>query len=665
MKNFKEISFKKTYDSYSDQDKFEDVIIELLSNSKKTNILTAYFNSNVFRAIVDTLIPLIKNNSKMNILIDLKGGLVNFEGNPKPSVKEVHKRIEEDINSIVSEVQKDSLAVLYYLVKKKYVNINYIYDKNKPVHTKKYILEDSKGDKIVFSGSQNFTYSGFKKNYENMEIFSSWNEGERVKGHTKIFDDYKVDPKNRFEKLDFSKTMKHLEKIGYDKRINSKTELTSIIKKLVTENSIEKKLRFYQTDAINDWFKTKKGIIELPTGTGKSIIGWSAITKYNLSNKQSLSVIVAPTIPILDQWYFDYAIDYVSSEKMNMNQLFIARGNDWKGRIKRKISNFNRKLIKDLVIFVSYDTFCSASFVSEIPKFNTKNKLILCDEVHNAGANLYQKGLLSEYSARMGLSATPKRYFDDEGSKKLIKYFTRILKSKLTLYDAIYNYGFLNEYIYNFKEVYLNKKEDKEYSDLTRQISKVRHNKQLSKREKEKRNKELLRYRSDILKNAEAKIKIFKKICDNIELKNTIIFTAPKFKKEVLDYLLKRGVNSHLFISEISEKRRRKIKSEFSEGKIDVLIGIKILDEGINIPSATNAIIMSSTGNEKEFIQRRGRLLRKYKDKRPSKIIDLITRSKDESNDLNIINKEKRRIEIYSEASKNKKEIEKKIIKWN
>ncbi len=665
MKTFKEIAFKKTYDSYSDQDEFERVMIELLSNSRKTDILTAYFNSNVFRAIVDTLIPLIKNNSKMDILIDLRGGLENFEGNPKLSINKVHKKIEEDINNIVNEVQKDSLAVLYYLVKKGHVNINYIYDKTKPVHTKKYILEDYEGNKIVFSGSQNFTYSGFKKNYENMEIFSSWNEQERVEGHKKIFNDYVFDPKNRFDKLDFSKTMKHLEKIGYDKRIGSKTELNSIIKRLVTENSIEKKLRFYQTDAINDWFKTKKGIIELPTGTGKSIIGWSAITKYNLSNKQSLSVIVAPTIPILDQWYFDYALDYVSSEKMNMDQLFIARGKDWQGKIKRKISNFNRKIIKDLVIFVSYDTFYSRSFVSEISKFNTKNKLILCDEVHNAGANLYQKGLLSEYSARIGLSATPKRYFDEEGSKKLIKYFTRILKSKLTLYDAIYTYGFLNEYNYNFKEVYLNKKEDEKYSNLTKQILQVRHNKELSKSKREQKVKELLRYRSDILKNTEAKIKIFKKICDNIELKNTIIFTAPKFKKEVLDYLLKRGIKSHLFTSEISEKRRREIKSEFSEGKLDVLIGIKILDEGINIPSATNAIIMSSTGNEKEFIQRRGRLLRKYKEKRPSNIVDLISRSKDKSNDLNIINKEKRRIEIYSEASKNKKEIEKKISKWN
>ena len=193
MKSFREISFKKTYDSYSDQEEFENAMIKLLSNSKNTKILTAYFNSNVFRAIVDTLIPLIKNKSKMNILIDLKGGLSGFEEKIKPTIENVHKKIEEDINNIVEEVQKDSLAVLYYLVKNNYININYIYDKNKPIHTKKYILEDKEQNKLVFSGSQNFTYSGFKKNYENMEIFSSWDDKERVEGHVKIFNDYNND----------------------------------------------------------------------------------------------------------------------------------------------------------------------------------------------------------------------------------------------------------------------------------------------------------------------------------------------------------------------------------------------------------------------------------------------------------------------------------------
>jgi len=665
MKSFREISFKKTYDSYSDQEEFENAMIKLLSNSKNTKILTAYFNSNVFRAIVDTLIPLIKNKSKMNILIDLKGGLSGFEEKIKPTIENVHKKIEEDINNIVEEVQKDSLAVLYYLVKNNYININYIYDKNKPIHTKKYILEDKEQNKLVFSGSQNFTYSGFKKNYENMEIFSSWDDKERVEGHVKIFNDYNNDPKDRFEKLDFSKTMSYIEKMGYSKRISSASELNRIIKKLITNNDIEKGLRFYQTDSVNDWFKTKKGIIELPTGTGKSRIGWSAITKYMLSKKKSLAVIVAPTIPILDQWYFDYAIDYVYSEKMNLNQLFVARGSNWKSEIKRKIANFNQKFIKDIVVFVSYDTFCSETFINEISKFKTKNKLILCDEVHNAGATLYQKGLLSEYSARIGLSATPKRYFDDEGSKKLIKYFTRILESKLTLKDAIYKYKYLNEYTYNLKEVYLNKEEDEKYENLTKRIAQVSHNKSISKTEKERELKELTRYRSDIIKNVESKIKAFKEICKTLDFRNTIIFTAPKFKKEVLDYLLSKGIDSHLFTSEISEKRRRVLKKEFSEGKIDVLVGIKILDEGINIPSAEKAIIMSSTGNEKEFIQRRGRLLRKYKGKAPSKIIDIVVRSKDKTNDLNITKKEKKRVEIYSESSNNKKKIEAIIKKWN
>ena len=247
----------------------------------------------------------------------------------------------------------------------------------------------------------------------------------------------------------------------------------------------------------------------------------------------------------------------------------------------------------------------------------------LSDEVHHLGAEQGRRGLPPHFEYRMGLSATPDRWFDYEGTQALRDYFGGTV-FEFTLSDAIAQ-GFLSEYYYHPHLVELTGIELEQYEELTRRIVRVFNSSTDS--DSTALIEALLRKRADILNKAHNKLgKLAELLEDEQDLHHALFYCAPGQIDEVLSLLGNQlGLRVHRFTAQESTNERRRLLTDFAQGRLQALVAIRCLDEGVDVPSTQVAYILASTGNPREFIQRRGRILRKSPDKEQAIIHDLIT----------------------------------------
>jgi superfamily II DNA or RNA helicase len=304
-------------------------------------------------------------------------------------------------------------------------------------------------------------------------------------------------------------------------------------------------------------------------------------------------------------------------------------------------------------------------------KSNSK-AFIIADEVHGLGAQVRRKGLIDEYEFRLGLSATPKRWFDPAGTKVLYEYFG----------DTIYEFGlekaintinpatgrtYLAPYRYKIRFAPLSTEELEEYIIKTSKIVKLWKRKGIDD-DQSIYLEQLLFARANIIKNAQAKYEELEKILDILPppIKWTLIYCSPQQIETVMKLLKDRGIFAHRFTMEEGTTPSKNFKGlsereylleEFSKGNYQVLVAMRCLDEGVDVPPARTAILLSSSGNPREYIQRIGRVLRSTQDKREATIYDIVVFP-----NLTILSPEIRRMEKkiiekelkrYEEISKN------------
>ena len=270
--------------------------------------------------------------------------------------------------------------------------------------------------------------------------------------------------------------------------------------------------------------------------------------------------------------------------------------------------------------------------------------------MHWLGAKTLRKALLPIYKYRIGLSATPSRWFDDAGTRILEDYFGNnhyefTMKDALAEINPITGKHFLVDYMYLISRIKLNEDEGRRYSDLTEKISRLYRMKDNDSEAAEAYD-HLLQKRADIIKNAEKKYSILSNILDKLikdnQLENLIIFVSPQQKETVLEMLKNKGVIHHQLTQEEGNAPRKEynglterqhIIKLFKEKKYQVIVAIKCLDEGIDIPSACRGILMSSSTNPREYVQRIGRIIRQDKDKRLAYLYDICVESSGALND--------------------------------
>lgn len=661
----KTLTLKIKYKSISD-DIINDFYIPVLRKSKYYNRAVGYFTSNILVDYIKGIVPFIKNGGKMNLIISPYVTEEDFQSLSNDYYED--KTINQICSTIDEWTKLTNLTgvaskLMLLLVKAEIMEIKVAEPLNTLglFHEKIGLFEDENNNRIAIIGSNNETRNSIKSNIESFNVFCSWKDGqlEYVDEHYHDFmsywdgkvDNIKVIPINEALKMNI------LRKINIEESIE---DLCSII--INEESKTDSFVRFkpypHQVNSVNSWWNTKRGIFKFATGAGKTKTAIYLIEKLKQEESKLLSIVVVPDKTLVNQWY-DEVIDYGS------NVLKCYSDEIWEDKFIDLAYNFSVIHNVHQYIITTNDTFFGAKFQKILPKFKN-DYLLIVDECHSWGTNRILSNLPNP-KMRLGLSATPELFYSEEKTRKIIDFFGGIT-FEYSLEDAIKD-NFLVGYKYYPIFVSLTDIEKEKYDDLTRKIVKIlgfdaenysdSFNNPIAEM--------LLFKRARIIYGAINKLVILDQIIDEIENKgNLLIYCGPTSYTETLNaevleesetqlesvnkLLARKSIQFAKYTASEKEYERVSAISLFRKRTYSTLVAIKCLDEGVNIPEVERAVILSSSTNPREFIQRRGRLLRKSYGKEFAEIYDFIVYDEQYPS---LIKKELERFNEFSKISIN------------
>ena len=666
----------------------EEVLIPCFQSAIYVDCMMGFFSSEILVSLAPGLATFINaSDESLRLIISpilspedqnaIKQGLTSPE--------DIVSAVLEDIVVTEDLIEEHTLKCLSWLLRKGRVEIKIALMKNALFHPKVWLFREG-DDVIAAHGSSNMTYAGIQKNIEQMSISKSWDDSNQQYITEKFCDQFRnlwanqdIDctvvsmPQAIEENLlktynsalppteeDFH--MLYKQATGAMKESDSTYDLDKSSRPSFT---IPSELRFedgpfeHQGRAVKAWCEAGyQGILEMATGSGKTIAAMICAYKLYSVEKPLLIVVAAPYIPLIQQWCDE--ISLFGLKPVNLTEV-----NGVKGRAAElnKLKRRFRIGSSDVeVVVVSHRTLCNSEFKDDLKKFDCKI-LLVADEVHNLGSEGFIADPPDFFNYRLGLSATPIRQYDEEGTEGLLAFFGPIV-FKFTLKEAIGRC--LVEYEYYVHPVELTDEEMDEWYALTEKIGKNAWRQEDENADDEYLMK-LLRDRRALLENAQNKIATLETvlISENLEkLQYTLIYAsdkAPEQLKAVNALLNKHSVLFHQLTHKETPDRRKttQIIRSFQEGTLRVLTAKRVLDEGINIPQIEKAFILASTTVERQWVQRRGRLLRTCHEtgKTHSEIHDFIALPPDLDNiDTRaraLIEAELRRIQAFADLAKN------------
>ena len=652
--NLSDLHFKTEYRSFVDNVP-KDFYEPALKNGILYQRAVGFFSSSSLAVIADGIEGLIKN-----------GGRIQLVASPKLSYEdiqeikegyEVREIIERALLRGISADENENTGKLSYLAKliadgKLDIKIAFLSSDNEIAmyHEKLGIISDDKKNAIAFSGSMNESENAFRGNYESFDVFCSWtSDAERVfqkqMAFKAIWEDYEPGVKT----IDFPEVVKErLLKAYYSDYVAASTSKMDIDFDVQKNKVIESKraiylpddfsIRPYQEEALQEWSRNAYcGIYDMATGTGKTLTALASIEQLFRDNNERLAVIIiCPYQHLVEQWVEDIV-------RFGMNPIIgysTSPQRHWKKNLEQAVRSFEMHISNHFCLVTTVDSMKTKPVYEQILKLSTDTVFVV-DEAHNVGAENTRKYLPEKIPFRLGLSATIDRHNDEIGTEALKAYFGKVC-IKYSLRDAIEN-QMLTPYYYHPVVVYLDEDELEEYLNLTAIIVRMMS----SKKEKKQLNddvKRLLIKRARVVAGARKKIDVLWREIAPYKNDNYILVYCGATKVDIAESeseisseldqikvvadLLGNQMNMKVgrFTSLESAQERVQIRRMFGEGKqLQALVAIKCLDEGVNIPSIKTAFILASSTNPKEYIQRRGRVLRKFPGKTRAEIYDFIT----------------------------------------
>lgn len=617
------LEIKNSYDSDSD-DVLNTFYIPALSESVCYCRLAGYFTSGSLAIAARGIQKFIENNGKMKLVCGAVLSPQDIE-----SIKKAYKtplQVIEDfcikeINSISEKIIEDHVKALGWMIANNHIEIKIAIVKNPSrdnfdkdelfqsgiFHQKVGILIDEKGNKLSFSGSYNETLHAWNNNIEEFKVFKSWEDGEKKYLDSDInkFNNFWNNKTNRTEIISLPEAVKN--------------EFLKISPKDLKEINLEKYYKNshklnpwpHQSKAISAWNNNNYfGIFKMATGTGKTFTACFAIRESILNNNNNRILIIVPDTYLIDQWFDDINLFFNNDIKIFKYKNNIKKVE--KSDLIHFWENINN-LEKTNNIFVVINIDQIKNFYSLI---NNKPNIVIGDEVHSYGTQLRYDTLypiIKDVPKIIGLSATPKRFFDSDGTKRVFDLFGNIIYS-YDLDNAIED-KVLSNYYYNIYPAFLNEDELKKVDKLTNMII-AKHNQNEIKDELmqdyESSITKLLIKRARIIKKATNKYDMLK----NILLKNKYLLNKCIVYCEDQEQLEKvRTIFEELHIKSYviykSEMHNRKDAIDlFKDDQVNFVLSMHCLNQGVNIPTCESIILFSSSSNPREFIQRRGRVLR-------------------------------------------------------
>lgn len=661
---------------------------DCLENSKEFDLQLGYFSSATISVLADGFASFISNGGRMRLVINhivsdkdkdaiskgFHGGIIdcfdltNFE----------------TLRQTFDEYQQQFFECLAFLIYNKRIDIRIIKPRNKKgiAHTKSGQFRD--GDSITsFIGSANFTISGLFNNLEEIKIDRSDSIDKmvqnRIASQREEFDSIMMGKKRNIEYLSPDNLISAIQSNYCDKDIEELLDVEKKLRKIKEERIIRERQeqsdivcenfnivpqfpypsgpREYQKTAFENWKNNKqKGLFAMATGTGKTITSLNCLLEIYLRKGYYKAIILVPTITLVNQWEQE-------CRKFHFANIFkvYSKNLTWRDEVERILFNEKYRTEKEpeisYVIISTYASYSREKVFKVLNGFDKKRLLLIADECHNMGSGSLIRRLREiPYLRRIGLSATPERQFDEEGNEKLRKFFgsEEHYTYEYSMEEAIQK-GVLCKYMYYPHLVQLTPDEMDAYVELSDKIAKYFNFDKERFDMIDEKLKMLLLARKRIIHKAERKLDVFREIIEKRyqkkgNLKYSLVYVpegnmpdyvgcSDDFDKteEIGDdnnaeHLINQftqvvtEVDDHVTVRKFvsGQKDRDEILNDFAEGKLQVLTSMKCLDEGVDVPRSELAIFCASTGNPRQFIQRRGRVLRTHPDKKMAELHDLI-----------------------------------------
>lgn len=657
--SFLDVEIKPEYRSRLDN-VMKDFYIPVLKQAVLYKRAVGFFSSTALLEMSAGLCGLVKNGGKIQLIASPRLSAEDIE-----AINEGLRRRDEVIEEALIRELADPkgprevarLNLLSNLIASGVLEIKIAFlETDNTVgmfHEKMGLMYDSDNNIIAFSGSMNESFNAFRQNYEAVDVFTSWTrDEERVLAKQSAFNamwnDYEPSIRVReFPQVSNLIVSRYLVDRTPDLELDDsimQDEGRAVAKREApTGPHIPSfvKMRPYQIEAINSWAKQGyRGIFDMATGTGKTYTALAALaTLYKATNQKLAVFIVCPYQHLVEQWKDDIVafgmkpiICYSASSQKN-----------WKERLKTAATGFNIGVQNHFCVVSTNATF-SGEYVQSIVKKMRGNVVLVIDEAHNFGADHLSTTLMDNMKYRLALSATIDRHGDPEGTQKLYDYFGEKC-IEYTLKDAIDN-KMLTPYFYHPVVVSLNEAELEEYLDLTAKIRRNVHADKHGKVVLSEYAKMLLIKRARLVSGAAEKITVLRELMRDYRHDNHMLVYCGATTMHDVDYkegtahiedirqidlvadMLGNefGMRVSKFTSEEDAAERDRIKKDFDAGDhLQAVVAIRCLDEGVNIPSIKTAFILASSTNPKEYVQRRGRVLRLFKGKNYAVIYDFIT----------------------------------------
>ncbi len=433
-------------------------------------------------------------------------------------------------------------------------------------------------------------------------------------------------------------------------------------------NSI--KLRDYQREAVANWLRHRgRGTLKMATGSGKTITALAITTElYQKINLQVL-IVICPYRHLVNQWAKE-------CQRFNLQPILAFESvHNWQSLLAGKLYSIRSSQKGFLTVITTNATFVTDHFQSHI-KFFPDRTLIVGDEVHNLGSPRLEACLPLRIGLRLGLSATPERYFDEEGTEAIRQYFGEILQPEFTLADAIKT-GALVSYNYYPLFVELTPPEAIAYAKLTQGIGWLLQ--QNKSRDQEKLTS-LLMKRARLVGAATNKLPALYQLMERrLDTTHTLFYcgdgcvegedTTYRRQLAAVTKMLGKdlGYRVNTYTADTPLEEREKLQQQFDSGELQGLVAIRCLDEGVDIPSIQNAVILASTSNPRQFIQRRGRILRPHPHKKKATLFDMIVIPPELDREIleterNLFRKELKRFIEFADLADNSEAARQKII---
>lgn len=630
-----------------------------------------FFSSSSLVQLLEGIDCLVKRNGKIQLIASPKLSEEDIEAiskGYKDRVGVIQKILSLEFDELLENRDKKSLAILSKLIELEILDIRIAFlEKNNKIgmfHEKLGLMYDMDGDYIAFSGSLNESITAYSYNAECIDVYKSWsiNDKERAESKKAAFERMWNNLEEGIEIIDFPKVIiTRLKNVRseYENKNGEIEMVEDISLDLISQDKapndfprVPKGLivRDYQSSAVDNWrFNDFKGIFDMATGTGKTITGILALNDLLIRKKRLAVVIVAPYTHLVEQWVKDLywfnikpIIGYSDSKYA-----------DYRSKLKNEVIDFNLG-INDFLCFITTNASFRIDSVMKLVNDLPNESLIIVDEAHNFGSERLLFSLPKNFKYRLALSATIDRHNDPEGTKSLYEYFGGKC-IEYTLEKAIKEKK-LSPYYYYPIVVHLSVDELTEYSKMSHEL--VKHLRKVENRlVLDDIGKMILLKRARLIASASNKIRFLVKeiskyknddgiliYCGATNMLNDEIDKAEIRQIDLISKTIYKNFRmvSSQFTANEDRETREKIINMFVEKKVQAVVAIKCLDEGVNIPSIKTAFILASSTNPKEHIQRRGRVLRLSENKTYADIYDFIVLPREVNHAISLAEDEKK-----------------------